>query len=185
LNNDISDNHDLFGVYKKPYTIKNIQEIENTLKYHKIISPINKPSYNPRKIIRENQNDFNDAFEIGVILKNEEERNILNDAVIKISPKNSIKYITSFPTLAFFNIHTPKTSMINKTGIGNSLYNKIVNGDDITGEYILDGVYRKIYNIKDLDLIIKTLTNKKIQKSKPTYTKRKLIYESSQKYNNI
>jgi hypothetical protein len=130
--------------------------------------PTQVPSYKPRKIDRtlESNNDINTAEEICIVLNDMEEF----DMIYKIC--SSLGYRIDFtprgfPHFLFINLRDKSTTFINYAD------KELLYVDESDPGYILGGVYKRKYYIKDLDIIRKILETQKIIDS-PTYEPRKI-----------
>jgi len=173
IKNDIKNNGVLDDVYEHPYTIKELDMVEKTLVDKKIYYR-ETPTYQPKKFIYESKNSKEEATEIGVILTSEEERNILQESLDKISYNANISYAKTFPCVVFLQIDHVGTAWSNQNG---KCFKSIMS-NDIESDELLDYVYKIPYTIRDINAIEKTLIDRKIhQTPRPTYEPKKFIYE--------
>ena len=133
------------------------------------------PNYSPKKLIYENNNNINDATEIVVIIKSEEELYKLKEVIKPISIDYNIDYYGDFPCVIYINLDEPRIQWGYHT---QQDYLHVVN-NNIEDLPLLNGVYKNPFTIDDLDMIKHILKTGEITPIKPNYKPKQFIFENN------
>lgn len=130
----------------------------------------------PKKFLYENNNDIENATEIVIIIKNNEEKDIFNNMLIEINYGYNLNYIFKTPCIVYLSINNNWTmwATSNSKEYDTVIYNNIENGKQ------MNNVYKKPYKIDDIKTVEYILKNKKIiDDFGPNYKPKKFLYEDN------
>lgn len=152
-------------------SINDLSVINSIKKYGKKII---RPEYKPKKFIYEAKNDKDNAYEIVVLLKNREEKEVLDNVIKDVDINYNLGFVNRFPCVVYLAFKSSNACW----GPPNEEDYKSAIKED-WDDNNLDGVYKKLFKIEDIKLIEKILREKEITETiRPTYSPKKFIYES-------